>query len=343
LPEYDNNKRISIDTFIYDAPHKALHVGQVQQYKTINKEQLISLKNININRLNTDAFVLSQQLKAGMISCNGGIITIYKNGSKTKSKNREINISSDLINTIEVDGMNLNKTKIVFIDTLNSKEKPFVLNDVQFAVSAVNNVTDGSKISDIINNATWQLSVGSFSFITKDNLYSIVVDGVHLDNVKMSVGIKNIKVTPQLSQKDFVKQSKHQHDQFDLTFNDIALQGVNFKKFISNNVLEVTNASLQPIIKVFNDRTLPPDTSTKVGKYPNQQLSTMQFPFYVKKLQVKNGSVAYTEKSKKSLKAGTVFFNNINATLNNITDIKEKIKANELLTMNATALFMGKG
>jgi hypothetical protein len=343
LPESITGTRINIGGLVYDAPKKILHVNQVQQYKVGVAAPLIDLKNININTLNTDAFIVDQQLKAGMITCDGGIITIYKNGNKNSSKTPEINFSSDLIDEIAVDGMSLKSTNVIIIDTSNSKEKPFILNDVRFAVSKVNNVTDGSKISDIINNAAWQLSVKSFSFSTKDKLYDINIQGVQLDNAKQTIAITAANVQPRLSEPQFVKQSIHQRDRFDLTFNNINLQGVNFKKFINDNIIEVSTGSLQPIIKVFNDRTVPPDTSSKVSKYPHQQLTKLNFPFYIKELKVNNGYVSYNEKSRQSLKAGTVFFSNINATLTNITNIDERVKANETLTLKATALFMGAG
>jgi hypothetical protein len=345
LPESNTCTRINIGGLVYDAPKKILHVNEVQQYKVGVPAPLIDLKNININTLNTDAFIVDQQLKAGMITCDGGIITIYKSGDKNSSKNKkpEINFSSDLIDEVAVDGMNLKSTNVIIIDTSNSKEKPFVLNDVRFAVSKVNNVTDGTKISDIINNAAWQLSVENFSFSTKDKLYDINIAGVQLDNAKQTIAVRSAEVRPLLSEAQFVKQSIHQRDRFDLTFNNINLEGVNFKKFISDNIIEVTSGSLQPIIKVFNDRTVPPDTSSKVSKYPNQQLVKLNFPFYIQQLKVNNGYVSYNEKSRQSLKAGTVFFSNINATLTNVTNIDERVKANEILTLKATALFMGAG
>jgi len=343
LPESDNNTRINIGTLIYDAPHKILHIGEIQQYKTNSTQPLIDLKNININALNTDAFILNQQLRAGMVTCDGGLVTIYKNGNKAKKKNPEINFSSDIIDEVEVDGMNLSNTKIIIIDTSRSKENPFVLNDVKFAVSKVYNVTDGSKLSDIINNAAWQLSLGSLSFFTKDKLYNLNIEGVQLNNVTSSASIKSINVQPQFSEEQFARKIGHQQDRYDFVFNDILLEGINFKKLINDNMLEINQASVQPILKIFNDRTAPRDTSTKISKYPNQQLSSIRFPFYIKKLHVNNGYVAYKERSKKSLKAGTVFFSRINAMINNITNIKERVKANEILTLNATALFMGVG
>jgi ribosomal protein S5 len=75
LPESKNNTRINMTKLAYDAAKKTLQVKEIQQYKTNSTQPLIDLKNINITQLNTDAFIVNQQLKAGMITCEGGLIT----------------------------------------------------------------------------------------------------------------------------------------------------------------------------------------------------------------------------------------------------------------------------
>ena len=56
---------------------------------------------------------------------------------------------------------------------------------------------------------------------------------------------------------------------------------------------------------------------------------------------VKEGYVAYKEKSDISMKAGTVVFKNINGTITNVTNIKELISKNNTLMLDANAIFMG--
>jgi hypothetical protein len=118
------------------------------------------------------------------------------------------------------------------------------------------------------------------------------------------------------------------------------LTGLHFKKLINDNVLEIDQASLQVVLKIFNDRTLPFDTTSKVGKYPYQSLLKLPYQLYIKNMKVHNGSVFYKERGRKSKKTGIVSFTNINASLNNVTNIAERIKANSTMTLNATAQFL---
>jgi hypothetical protein len=67
----------------------------------------------------------------------------------------------------------------------------------------------------------------------------------------------------------------------------------------------------------------------------------VKFPVSIKKVIIKNGYVAYKEKGAVSEQTGTVFFSNINGTIMNVTNIKDVIIKNNMLLLNAKALFMG--
>lgn len=107
------------------------------------------------------------------------------------------------------------------------------------------------------------------------------------------------------------------------------------RKLLAESIL------LQPVINIYNDRTVTPNPASKVGTYPHQQLAGIKFPFISKKVIVKNGAVFYKERGALSRQTGTVFFKNINAAITNVTNIKELISKNNLLILNATGSFMG--
>ncbi|MBK7885723.1 MAG: hypothetical protein IPJ81_19510 [Chitinophagaceae bacterium] len=326
LPESKNDTRINMVGIEYDAAKRILYVKEIQQYKSDAIQPLTDLKNIQINQLNTDAFILYHELKAGMITCDGGLVTIYKNTKqdKTKKNNNIIQFSSNIIDEAKIEGVKLGNTKVIISNPLRPGDEPFIINDVKFTATKVASVTEASTVAQMINTADWELSAGNFSLVTKDKLYKIIANNILINNLKSYVEVKNINIKPLLTEAAFVRKSRHQRDRFDLSFNNIILRQVNFKKLIIDNSLEIENASLQPVMKIFNDRTLPPDPNSKVGKYPHQLLLKMGLPIYIKTLQVKDGSIAYKEKAVKSRLTGNVFFTHLNATINNLTNINQK-------------------
>lgn len=343
LPEADNNTRINIEHLVYDAEKKLIQVKKIRQYRTGNSAPLVDLSNIEVDRLNTNAFIYSHRLQAGLITCDGGLITIYKSKQVKDQKNKLINFSSDLIEEAQVQGLNLGSTKIIVADLDNQAAAPMVINDVRFALPEALNVSEGNTINEIIAAANWQLNVGNFSLLTKDKKYRIGINTIRLDN-KDGVGhIGKIAVKPLQSEAVFVKESPHQQDRYDLDFNDISFKGLDFKKLLAENTVDINELSLQPLLKIFNDRTLPVDSASKVGKYPIQQLIKLDMPLYIKKIFIKNGNVAYTEKALKSGMRGTVSFTNITGSISNVTNIAAQIKINNTCIVDASALFLGAG
>ncbi|MEP6676464.1 MAG: hypothetical protein ABJA78_14985 [Ferruginibacter sp.] len=342
FPEGAGHTRINIEKVNYDAAKKVLVINKVLQYKTNNTKPIIELNNIRIDSLNTDAFIMFQQLNAGTIACDGGLITVYK---KTKSgpatSKKEIAFSSDLVVQAQAKNLKLGNTRVIVLDTSTQNAEPFILENVRFIANGLH-VTDGNTIGNLINSTGWKLYSSGFVLSTRDKKYNLVAGAMELDNAMSSINIKQIMVKPFLGEEAFMKASKVQVDRFDLVFNNIQLRGVNFKRLISDNAIEVENASLQPIIKIYDDRTLPADAISKVGKYPHQMLVGLDIPVYVKTLHINDGLVSYREKELQTLEVGEVAFTHINATISNITNIDSRIKSNPSLLLDAKTLFLGK-
>ncbi len=345
LPASKNNNRINLEKVAYNANKRSLEIKAIRQYQVNNMEPVIDLKKILISDLNTNAFIIQQRLKAGEISCEGGLITIYvkKNQAASKGGEQTIELSTEMIDQAQIAGINLGSTKVIIINRDAPGKKPFILNNVRFNVKENLKIKEGVTINSLINNSAWELSANGFSITTKDKLYNLNVGNFVINNANSEMKITQISLKPLLTELEFVRQSSHQNDQYNLVFNNLILSGVNIKKLLSSQELEVEQASFQPIIKIFNDRLLPPDSSSKIGKYPQQSLLKLKYPIYIKTVQIINGTVSYREKALKSELTGNVFFSNIKATLSNVTNIPERIEKSNLLKLHATAKFLGTG
>jgi hypothetical protein len=99
-------------------------------------------------------------------------------------------------------------------------------------------------------------------------------------------------------------------------------------------------ASMQPILKIFNDRTVDPDTASKIGLYPQQILQKLHTPVYIKTIRVNNASVVYTERGALSKQIGVVTFDNITGRIRNFTNIDSYKKKNSLMVMNVDCKFL---
>ena len=205
----------------------------------------------------------------------------------------------------------------------------------------IQKLDSGTNVKNLISSSNWKLSADGFSFMTENKRYKIHVGVFDINNANSSMRIKSITVKPQFTEAAFTKSLARQEDLYNLEFNNIELSGIDTRLLITKQRLEAATANLQPVVKIYRDRTIAEDLSSKVGKYPHQMLQNIKFPFSVKKMVIKNGMVAYTEKAVVSKQTGTVFFKSINGTVSNVTNIKDLISKKNLLLLEASASFMG--
>ncbi|MEP7165606.1 MAG: hypothetical protein ABI741_12975 [Ferruginibacter sp.] len=340
---YINNEGVhTIFTDVeYNAPGKFIKLKNFQQK---NKEQQIvfDINNTAINNINTDSFILNQQLKAEELISDGGMLTFYRKQNKNAtSGNDEIEIDNNYFDEALLNKVIVGNTKILIYDKAKPASPPFTLTNVKFIATDIQKLYSGTSIRNLVSRSNWALSADGFSFMSEDKRYKMSVGNFDVNNVNSSMRISSFSVVPQVTEEAFSKSLQYQEDLYNINFKGIEVKGIDTRLLITQKRLEAETATLQPEIKAYNDRTVAPNPASKVGKYPHQLLKKIKLPLNIKKLIIKNGYVAYKEKGAISEQTGIVFFKNINGTISNVTNIKEVISKNNMLVLNARALFMG--
>ncbi len=336
----DKNQAIFTDVE-YNAPGRFIHLEKFQQKNTEGKI-IFDVNNTSINNISTDAFIMRQQLQAEELISDGGMLTFYtKPKSNTDTAKDEIEIDNNYFDEALVNKVSVGNTKILIYNRAKPNNEPITISNVKFNAVDIQKMDSGTNVKNLISSSNWKLSADGFSFMTENKRYKINFGAFDINNANSSMRIKNITVKPQFSEAAFSKSLVRQEDLYNLEFNNIELSGIDTRLLITKQRLEAGTASLQPVVKIYRDRTIAEDFTSKVGKYPHQMLLNIKFPFSVKRLVIKNGMVAYTEKAVVSKQTGTVFFKSINGKVSNVTNIKDLISKNNLLLLDATASFMG--
>lgn len=325
----------------YNAPGKFMYLKKFQQKNTEGKI-VFDINNTRINNISTDAFILRQQLKAEELTSDGGILSFYlKQKKNTASANEEIVMENNYFDEALVNQISVGNTKIVIYNKAQPNKEPITINNVKFNASDIQQLHSGTNIKNLISSSNWKLSGDGFSLLTEDKLYRMTVGAFDINNANASMRIQSFSMKPQLSEAAFSKTLSYEKDLFNLEFNHIELNGINVKLLITQFRLEVATATVQPIMKVYRDKTIADDLSNKVGKYPQQLLQTLKYPLLIKKMLIKNGTFTYSEKSLLTKQTASLVFNHINGTISNITNIKDIISGNSLLVLDLHTDFMG--
>ena len=333
------NNQATFSDVEYNAPGKFISIKNFQQR---NKQQqlVFDINNTSVTKISTDSFILNQQLKAEELKSDGGILTFYRKGIKDSTKD-EVEIDNNYFNEALVDKVTVNNTRIFIYNREKPADEPFILDNVKFKAVNIQKLHSGTSIRNLISTSNWTLSADGFSFMPANKRYKMTVGAFDINNGNSTMRVKNFSVKPVLSEAAFTKSLAYQEDLYELEIKNIELSGIDIRGLITQKRLEAETVTLQPTFKAYRDKTVAPDMSSKVGKYPQQLLQKIELPFSIKKIIVKDGTLTYREKNDNSNQTGTVFFKNINGTITNLTNIDDLMKKNNLLVLSASADFMG--
>ena len=321
----------------YNAPEKFIRLKKFQEVDSL-QEVVFDINNSVINNIVTDSFILNQQVKADEFKTDGGLIKLYRK-QQASAGNDEITFDNDSFDEIFLKGIDIGNTRIMVYNRDKPAAEPFVLDNVKFSATGIQRLYSGANIRELLSRSNWKLSADGFSFFSADKIYKFDVGAFEVNSADKSMHINNFSLVPQLSEEAYARTLKYQHDLYNFTFKDIRLEGINVQALIEENKLLAATASFQPLLKIFNDKTVTPNPAKK--NYPQQQLMDLKLPISIGTVSIKNGLVEYKEKGALSKQKGTVFFKNINGTISNVTNIREDIRRNNLMLVNATGSFMG--
>jgi hypothetical protein len=154
-----------------------------------------------------------------------------------------------------------------------------------------------------------------------------------------NITLTNFSFTSPFSKAAFAARQKQSKELYEVRFPSIALSGVDWWAALNEEEFVADALTTQGgKISVFLDRTLPP--KNKTGNFPNQLLMKMPVKMDVAKASIRNLDFSYTEFNPVSQQSGTVYMDNVNINITNLSN--ERRAAPKPLKVEGTALFMRK-
>ena len=341
------NSTFNFQDIEYNAPKHLLRLGTLFQLDKISGEKFIDLQNTYFSGLSTNDFVYNHKFKADSLVTNGGVLSFYlgnNSGSPNKptsADSSELTLDNDFLRQAEIRNILIGKTQVQIFDRARPSATPFILKDATLNASDLKVSQTGYSLQDIISGSRFSVASGGFTSTTKDGIYKLDIGPFSFDNTQNILRVESFNLTPLISRAQFVRNAKTQTDYMNIRVSNIVFNNADISSLLEKKVLIAESGSVTPRIDMYNDRTLPPDTRNKNDQSPHIAIQKMDLPLYVKQLKVLNGYIAYEERGAQTKQTGKVIFTNLNATINNITNMKDRLAQNPLMTLDATATFMG--
>jgi len=342
------NKKSSIliEGVTYNAFEKLVQIKTIKTIEEGKNEERLRLNKLKLEEINVQKFVTEQTLEIGNVSTEGGTLTLFLNNKKDIKSNEKqqsnFDFPEDFFDEIKIGGLIIGKSVLVLRSKLEPNKTPMRVEGFTFDLTKSVNLTERKSLRQLVDNAKWQIGVDGFTLSTKDNKYKIAVNGIVINKEKLTASISKLSVKPTMTEEQFERSSPVQTDYYNIEMKTIQLTGFNINKFINESILLVDQASLNLDLKVYNDRRLPINPASKVGKYPHQLLTRLDMPIAIKKLKIENSYISYRERANETKQVGNLTFTNVQGTVNNVTNIQSIINKNPICVLQGSGNLLGK-
>lgn len=185
-----------------------------------------------------------------------------------------------------------------------------------------------------------EISAGKLRYEFAESDYLLEINKLLFDSESSTLASRDIYLKPSISTEEFFKKADMQSEVYNLHFptfemDDIEWQTLfNEKKLIAGDVY-INNSNLE----ILFNRLLPPNTKSKLGKYPNQLLLKLELPVYIREIFFNNTDITYTEISNLTGKKGSISFSNADGSVKNLTNIAEYIEKKQVATAHMQGKF----
>ncbi|HVU53731.1 MAG TPA: hypothetical protein VHD83_01695 [Puia sp.] len=312
-------------------PDTTVYQQMVRENKDPHMLLQIQVDALDIARVRTPKALLAKELEGGKVELTGAHIRIMIQHFKKDSTvyNPTPDMAKQLLGRllkIAVDSVQINDASIV-VGSMDSSEVYFHGNKVSLLLTHL--LVDSSTQKDsssILFSRSLTLDCRELVLPSKNKKYTIGVDGLRFTSDDNSLRVAQVKITPRLPETAFATSFPVQKDRYHFLLQDITLIHIDrralWRKAIRADSLVIGESAF----RIYRDISRPPDTTSKVGNYPQQQLMRLPFPLTIGSIVLLHSFIEYKEKNGRSDSAGRLQFHDVRARIRNITNRREDIK-----------------
>ena len=252
------------------------------------------------------------------------------------------NLITGPLHSIEIDHLGLHNITLHYNDHTRSKGGYLSLKNMElvFKDIAINSTTVEDTTRFLFASDAW-FHLDESRFFTPDSLYEITTGGIGFSIVKQQGLVKDLKITPQITERAFDRLQTYRNNLFKISADSLLLSGLSIQD-IQNKRWHITRAHLQHLsADIYLNSGLRIEPIEK--PLPQEALRRAAADLMIDTLRLDDINFKYRELNPNSSRIGYVTFENTYGTISNITNDSTRISKNAHCRADLHTRFMGRG
>ncbi len=303
----------------------------------------------SIKGLQVFPLIFSKKIRIDAIEVDSAAIAMcrqFKEKKKAAPSEESLwRMMKPVINGIYVNEILLNKIKFSYRHSEDKKDVSLAYQDCSVKLQHIRIDSIGAANSSrILFTEDIAIRLVGLNYFTPDSLYHLKIDSLSYSSFLKKVISKNLDLQPTITPIAFTRKHGMQVDIFEASIPDLTAINFQIEKIFTENELCFDTIILKkPILNIHRDRTAHYDTTSQLGKYPNEALLAAPFIVRVPLMLLEDAEIHYIERQKLSLKTGDAYFSHVTGSISNITNKKEDIEKNSHCKMDLHGFFLTHG
>ncbi|WP_290792101.1 hypothetical protein [Flavihumibacter sp. UBA7668] len=348
--ETDGRYRLSMETLKIDPDKETLTISELVfdpiRADTNNATHYrFHFENLIIKNVSVSSLLESSLLELSTIAISGGKLEIQQGTDTRKNLNtvvpvKKSNRKKRALSGLKVDSIQLSQLDIIYT---NRKKGQTKVQSVHLDLYDFHTDSLQTNARNPLPAGGFRLSIENIELDLANKQYKLNADQLILKGADhIQAIISKIRVSPSAGNnlEALAGKTPVQQDIYHCSIPEIVIDSVDVRSFLEDSIIRTPLIVLkEPTLKIFNDRSRPPATQSKIGKNPHQLIQQLPPGLDIPLMQIENGRIEYREKNKDGTDVGKLVFGYING---NAGPIQKGVETIGSLRLDLTARLMDK-
>jgi hypothetical protein len=317
-------KKAPDDLFILEVKKLSIkNIGAVKAYK----QQILDISNISIENPNltiiNKRYAFNDTVKVG----------------KPKSPYELI---KKTFKQLRIDSISLKDISLNYINKSNPVVKSTALKHLNINISDV--YIDSLSAKDtgrFYYTKGIEIRINDYGIATPDSLYKANIKQIYFSTAKRQIFLDGVSFLPRYSKAGFYRKTGQPGDIYNLKFNRIGINDIDLQRFLRNQKLYAGTLYISDAkVQIYSNNAYQGPKSSKIGKDPEQALQKVALDMRLKRINIKNTLISYSEADATSGYTGVISFNNTNGYILNVTNDADIKRINPFMFAHIRTRFM---
>lgn len=310
----------------------------------------LKIKNLGLQNVRPLKVYFQKKLAIDAITIDEPELTVIYTRLKNQRRKKEDNRSTyqkinKVLKSAKATSIFLSNVKFKYID--KSLKVPQItkldrlnirLNDILIDSVSQFDTTRIFNTKDII------AEINDFTYPTADSLYHINIGKLHFSTLEKKLLLTKVGLIPRYGEMQFANLFEKQKERYKVTFDSLIAKEIDYPIIIEERKITAHKLTLKGgNVSAFLHRGKTLKGIDKGVNFPHIALKKVNWDINADTIVIKNTNISYSEYNPKTESKGTIFFQNLNGNIFNVTNDSVKLASNRYANAYLRTRLLGKG